>query len=264
MCRLLGFVSRKPVSVNHLLEDVLESFIEVSRHHDDGWGLAWYDEHGHLHMSKAPEAAHASEEFAHTVEEIRTDAMISHVRWATPGFSLCFENTHPFTYNRMAFAHNGAVAPNEKLEGFIAPHLQSEIAGMTDSERYFLALLSEIENAPPVEAFRTHLRSMHQHMQSSSLNCLLLTPEALYAVCDFDPNAPLAQKDPDYFHLQYQVRPDAIVVGSTGLNQDAGWEILRSGQMLVVERDTLKMTIVDVARNARNSIEEQYKSILQR
>lgn len=264
MCRLLGFVSRKPVSVNHLLEDVLESFIEVSRHHDDGWGLAWYDEHGHLHMSKAPEAAHASEEFAHTVEEIRTDAMISHVRWATPGFSLCFENTHPFTYNRMAFAHNGAVAPNEKLEGFIAPHLQSEIAGMTDSERYFLALLSEIENAPPVEAFRTHLRSMHQHMQSSSLNCLLLTPEALYAVCDFDANAPLAQKDPDYFHLQYQVRPDAIVVGSTGLNQDVGWEILRSGQMLVVERDTLKMTIVDVARNARNSIEEQYKSILQR
>ncbi len=74
------------------------------------------------------------------------------------------ENTHPFTYNRMAFAHNGAVVPNQKLEEFIAPHLQCEIAGMTDSERYFLALLSEIEKAPPIEAFQTHLHTMHEQM----------------------------------------------------------------------------------------------------
>jgi predicted glutamine amidotransferase len=190
--------------------------------------------------------------------------LISHARWATPGFSLCLENTHPFTYNRMAFAHNGAVVPNEKLEEFIAPHLQSEIAGVTDSERYFLALLSEIEKAPPVEAFQTHLRSMHEHLQSSSLNCLLLSPEALYAVCDFDADGPLAQQEPDYFHLQFQVSPDAVVVASTGLNPGAGWENLRSGQMLVVEHDTLKITIVEIDHNTRNSIQEQFKSALQR
>lgn len=264
MCRLLGFVSRKPVAVTHLLEDIYESFVKISRVHGDGWGLAWYDENGHLQLAKAPESAHASEELAHMVEHIRTDMLISHVRWATPGFSLCLENTHPFTYNRMAFAHNGAVAPNAKLEEFIAPHLQSEIAGMTDSERYFLALLSEIEKVPPIEAFHTHLRTMHQHLQSSSLNCLLLTPEALYAVCDFDADAPLAQEEPDYFHIQYQAWPDAVIVASTGLNQGSEWEILRSGQMLVVERDTLKITVVDVAHNSRISIQEQYKSVLQR
>jgi predicted glutamine amidotransferase len=264
MCRLLGFVSREPVVATELLEGIYESFIKVSQLHRDGWGLAWYSESGHLQLSKKPEAAHASEEYAHLAKRIQTDALISHVRWATPGYSLCLENTHPFTYNLMAFAHNGAVAPNERLEKFIAPHLQSEIVGMTDSERYFLALISEIEKAPPIEAFRTHLRMMHHHLQSSSLNCLLLTPEALYAVCDFDPYAPLAQQEPDYFHLQYQVRPDAIVVGSTGLNQDASWEILKSGQMLVVERGTLNMSIVDVAHNTRSSIQEQYKSILQR
>jgi predicted glutamine amidotransferase len=194
----------------------------------------------------------------------KTDTFISHVRWATPGFSLCLGNTHPFTHNRIAFAHNGAVAPNEKLETFIAPHLRSEIVGQTDSERYFLALLSEIEKAPPIRAFRTHLRTMHQYLQSSSLNCLLMTPEALYAVCDFDPHAPLAQREPDYFHLQYQIRPDAIIIGSTGLNQAADWEILRSGQMLVVERGTLNVTIIDVTYHTRSSIQEQYKSILQR
>ena len=164
----------------------------------------------------------------------------------------------------MAFAHNGAVAPNHKLEQFIAPHLQSEIVGMTDSERYFLALLSAVEKAPLIEAFQTHLCTMHEHLQSSSLNCLLLTPDALYAVCDYDASAPLAQVEPDYFHIQYQVGSDGVVVASTGLNPVSGWETLRSGQMLVVERDTLKITIVDVGQNPRNSIKEQYKSALQR
>jgi predicted glutamine amidotransferase len=264
MCRLLGFVSREPVVATELLAGIYESFINVSQRHGDGWGLAWYNTSGHLQLSKKPEAAHASQEFAHVAKRIQTDALISHVRWATPGFSPCLENTHPFTYQLMAFAHNGAIAPKQRLEACIAPHLQSEIVGMTDSERYFLALFSEIEKAPPIEAFRTLLGTIHHHLQSSSLNCLLLTPEALYAVCDYDPNAPLAQQEPDYFHVQYQVRPDAIVVGSTGLNQDASWEILKSGQMLVVERGTLHMSIREVTRTIRSSIQEQYKSILQR
>ena len=72
-------------------------------------------------------------------------------------------------------------------------------------------------------------------------------------------------RKPDYFHLQYQIRPDAhIVVGSTGLNQDGDWQILRSGQILVVERGTLDVTIVDVSYDTRTPIQEQYKSSLQR
>src|SRR6516165_3182602 len=141
MCRLFGFVSHKPVAVTHLLEDIYESFVKISHLHGDGWGLAWYDEHNLLRLAKAPEAAYVSEEFAHKVKHIRTDMLISHVRWATPGFPLHWDNTHPFTYSQMAFAHNGAVATNQKLEQFIAPHLQDEIVGVTDSERYFLSLL---------------------------------------------------------------------------------------------------------------------------
>lgn len=264
MCRLLGCVAREPVAIAQVLGDMFEAFVEVSSLHADGWGLAWYDENGHLLLAKAPEAAHASKEFSFAVEQMHTDALIGHVRWASPGFPLCLENTHPFTYNQMAFAHNGAVSPNETLEVFIAPHLRKGIAGATDSERHFLALLSELEKAPPIEAFRAHLRRLHQHLHSSSLNCLLLTPDALYAVCDFDPNAPMAQKDPDYFHLQYHIGPDVAIVGSTGLNQESGWEMLQNGQMLIVERDTLEATIVDVDQGTRISIQEQYKSTLQR
>jgi predicted glutamine amidotransferase len=264
MCRLLGYVARQPVTAAHVLDNTLEAFIELSHLHADGWGLAWYDEQSRLQHAKTPGPAYASAEFASLAASVRTGALIAHLRWATPGFALCMENTHPFIYNQFAFAHNGAVAPNEGLEALIAPHLREHLTGTTDSERHFLALLSVFEKAAPIEAFRIHMNTLRQQLQSTSLNCLLLTPAALYAACDFDPNAPLARRDPHYFHLHYRVIPDAVVVASTGLGKRAGWQPLENGHMLVVERGTLTMTIADIARNTRNTLQEQYLSQLQR
>jgi predicted glutamine amidotransferase len=252
------------VIAEHVLEDTLEAFIEISHLHADGWGLAWYDEQDHVQLAKTPEPAHTSAEFSSLAASIRADALIAHVRWATPGFALCIENTHPFTCKQFAFAHNGAIAPNADLEALIAPHLRGHITGTTDSERHFLALLSVFEKASPVEAFRIHMNTLRQQLQSTSLNCLLLTPQALYAACDFDPNAPQVQRDPNYFQVYYRATPDAVVVGSTGLGQGKGWRTLKNGQMLIVERGTLKLTIVDIAQNARNAIQEHYLSQLQR
>ena len=48
----------------------------------------------------------------------------------------------------------------------------------------------------------------------------------------------------------------------SGLNQDSGCEILRYDQMLLVERGTLKVIIVDVAHNTSSSIQERYQSKL--
>lgn len=266
MCRLLGYIARQPVNAEHVLEDTLAALIDVSRLHADGWGLAWYDEQGYLQHAKTPEPAHASTEFTSLAASIRADALIAHVRWATPGFALCMENTHPFIYKQFAFAHNGAVAPSAGLEALIAPHLREHIRGTTDSERHFLALLSVFEQIAPVEAFRMHMNTLRQQLQSTSLNCLLLTPEALYTACDFDPQAPLAQRDPHYFHLHYRATSDAVVVASTGLGSDKkkGWQTLQNGHMLVVERDTLKATIYSIAHNARSTIQEHYLSQLQR
>lgn len=264
MCRLLGYVAREPVTPAHLLGGTFAAFVEVSRLHGDGWGLAWYEGHDRLQEDKAPEPAHTSPAFSKLLATIATDALIGHVRWATPGFALCMENTHPFTRKQLAFAHNGAVAPNEAIEELIAPRLRESITGDTDSERYFLALLSAFEKSAPIETLCTLLNTLRQRLQSTSLNCLLLTPETLYAVCDFDPHAPLARKEPDYFHLQYRITQDAVVIGSTGLNHGHGWKTLKNGQMLLVSRGTLEVKIVDVAQNARKSLEEQYLSQLQR
>jgi predicted glutamine amidotransferase len=246
MCRLLGYVTREPVTAAHLLNDTLQAFVEMSHLHSDGWGLAWYDESNRLQMAKAPEPAHASKEFSDLTEHIRTDAFLGHLRWATPGFLLSRANTHPFTYDQMAFAHNGVIKPNTELEKLIDPHLRENLTGTTDSERHFFALLSALESVPVIEAIQTYIKLVHERLQVISTNFLLLMPDALYAVCDFDPQSEPAQKEPDYFLLKYRITDDAILIGSTGLSQDEAWKTLENGQMLLVERGRLKVTVIDL------------------
>lgn len=259
MCRLLGCVTREPVTVAHLLNNTLQAFVGMSHLHGDGWGFAWYDESNRLQMAKAPEPAHASKEFSDLAEHIHTDIFLGHLRWATPGFPLSIANTHPFTYSQMAFAHNGLIMPNAELEKLIAPHLHENLTGTTDSERHFLALLSALESAPAVEAIQAYIRLVHERLQVVSANFLLLMPDALYAVCDFDPQSELAQKEPDYFSLKYRITDDAVLIGSTGLQQDEAWETLENGQMLLVNRGRLSVTIIDLADKReidRNSMQE--------
>jgi predicted glutamine amidotransferase len=264
MCRLLGFVAHEPVTITSVLDHVLSGIIDISHVHCDGWGMAWYDRG--LQHAKAPEAAYASEQYASLVQNVRTDILLSHVRRATPGYELCMENTHPFTYEQMAFAHNGSIVPKEAIEAFIAPHLLPYVTGTTDSERHFFALFSALEHASPIEAIQKHLQTLHQNMQSNSLNFLFMTQDALYAVCDYDPDGPMVQNQADYFHLQYHIAPDAVIIGSTGLNVNLydGWKTLENGQLLRIERHTLKTTVVNVSQNSRRSLQERDTSLLQR
>ena len=264
MCRLFGYVARKPAGISKSLKDIFDALIDVSHFHGDGWGLAWYDASDNLRVSKAPEAAYTSSTFSSLIDSVQTDAFISHIRWATAGFPLCDVNTHPFAHGEFAFAHNGAIFPNEILETLIAPHFKTMLQGTTDSERYFLALLSSLEQVPPVEAFRSLLQKMHQQVRSSSLNSLLLTRNALYALNDYDPNAPRAVKEPAYFHLHYLVTPDGVTVASTGLGQNEGGNKLDNGQLLIVERGTLNVSVIDISHGMRKQLLDEHTSLLQR
>lgn len=246
MCRLLGYVTREPVTVAPFLNTTLQAFVEMSQRHSDGWGMAWYDEIQQLQTAKAPVPAYTSKEFSDLAEHIHTDAFLGHLRWATPGFPLMQANTHPFASEQLAFAHNGLIKPNEELEKLIAPHLRAKLAGATDSERHFLALLSVLERLPPVEAIQTHIKLMHERLQVISANFLLLTPEALYAVCDFDPRSEQAQKEPDYFSLKYSITDKAALIASTGLPQAETWKTLGNGQMLLVKRGKLEVAVIDL------------------
>lgn len=264
MCRMVGAVTRTPARVTEVLGESLAPFVELSREHQDGWGLAWYDQAGAIQTTKAPEAAHASSTFARDVGRIQSDALICHLRWASVGLNQCIENTHPFTFGAMAFAHNGSIAPVSAVEGLVAPQLRPALAGTTDSERYFLALVSALETATPIEALRGVLAKLHASVVATCLNCLLLTPDALYAVCDYDPRAPKTRQDPDYYRLLYRVSPDTVMVGSSGWQDGDGWIALNNGEALAVDRGTLRTTVVNLASDWPASLMVSRQRALQR
>ena len=242
MCRLLGWAARSPRSLSDLVgETDLADFTALSRKHGDGWGVAWGSGDG-LAVRKGTEAAYASQEFADWTHAERHDLGMVHLRWATLGLPVVPANTHPFADRGMVFAHNGSVRPPAALDALLTAEQQAAMVGTTDSERYFRAVLAAAETVPVEQALAGTVTTIAEGMDFTSLNCLLLTPDTLYAACRFDP----AQKDEgeDYFHLRYRVTDDAVVVASTGWGTD--WQVLENGSMLAVRRDTLETSVVSL------------------
>ena len=243
MCRLLGWASRTPTTLSDLLgEQDLADFTELSVKHGDGWGVARATRQG-VAVRKRADAARTSTRFDRWARRRRTDLGLAHLRWATLGLGIGPDNTHPFTDGRVAFAHNGSIAPPAALDRLLSDRSRRARRGTTDSERYFLAVTDRMrDGATPQEALTATVDQIAATASFTSLNCLLLTPEALYAVSRFDTSGPLEDDDPEYYTLRYRIAPEAVVVSSSGWGRD--WRELGNGDLLVVRRRTLETTLV--------------------
>jgi predicted glutamine amidotransferase len=246
MCRLLALASRAPTTLMDVLGHELSSFVNLSRHHADGWGMAWRDGSDELSVAKDIGPAHSSDLLEKLSRTADSDLALLHLRLATPGLGIALENTHPFTAGAAAFAHNGAIKPFEELDSLLAVEERCQLRGTTDSERYFLAFLAALERTGSIErALPGLFERICGRYQYSSLNFALLTSERLYAVCAFNPDDEVLRETPDYYTLRYRVAPDAVVVGSSGW-ADGDWEALANRQVLVVERGTLATRVLDL------------------
>jgi predicted glutamine amidotransferase len=242
VCRLLGWATRTPTSLHRLLgHDDLTDFTELSGLHGDGWGLARAVAGG-MEVRKRANAARMSDDFTLWSRATRSDLGLVHLRRATLGLPVRMQNTHPFTDGRLAFAHNGSIFPPPALDALLTPAARALRTGETDSERYFLAVLSQLEaGATPADALRAAVAGIAATAEFTSLNCLLLTPEELYAVCYFDPAGRNSDEAPDYYDLRYRVTDDAVVATSSGWGR--GWHELANGDLLVVRQGTLEVTV---------------------
>ena len=109
----------------------------------DGWGLGFY-QGGEVLLQRRPKPPADPVDFYALARELRTDAIIGHVRAGTVGKPKN-ENTHPFRFRSWLFAHHGTV-PNfehvrEELLQAMPDFLRRNVRGQTDSEHLFHALL---------------------------------------------------------------------------------------------------------------------------
>ena len=254
MCRLLGYCSRKgAASLGELLgEDALREFTRLSAYHRDGWGMAWYDGQ-HPRLEKSRLAAAEDGRYAELAHRRLGDLGLLHLRRATPGVPIRESNSHPFRNGTVMMAHNGAIYPQSRLAEMLPQAWEQQLTGSTDSERYFLHVMSRAaaHGGDMLTALAETTAHIDHLFQATSLNAVFTTADALYAVCWYDPGSipcgAVAQQGyqgpPErYFDLAYLQTPGAVVVASSGWQQ-AGWTWLPNRHVLVVDRTTLLTTV---------------------
>jgi predicted glutamine amidotransferase len=264
MCRLLAYCYRRPTAVAEILgEPGLREFTSLSWLHRDGWGMAWAG------APAAPEgqvAAHRSTLSALDdpgYQELARQPLarlgIVHLRWATPGLAVTAGNSHPFCHGNIAMAHNGAIHPQDRLPDLLPPAWESRLSGSTDSERYFLHVLSRLAAGRDlVTAIAETVETIAARFTVNSLNAVLLTPAALYAVHWHDaeriPADELRRRGhpgPDeeiarYFDMAYRQTADGVVVASSGWPhpREQGWTDLPNGHVLVAAGEETAARVV--------------------
>ena len=258
MCRLLGYVSTHPMSVLDVLgHEDFESFTSLTAVHGDGWGAAWHDADGQIRAVNSTATAILDQTYADLAAEPLSSSGLLHLRWATGGLPVCAENTHPFTDGEYAFAHNGNISPIPRLDALLTPASRAKLGGDTDSERYFHLLLQCIdETGDETEGVSLALEILQREFPDCSLNSLLLTPDALFAVhinsraespphalrrlFESDESMP-ARHAAEYYAMDYRVTDDAVHVISSGLDA-AGWTPMPPDTAVRIDLATRTMT----------------------
>jgi predicted glutamine amidotransferase len=258
VCRLLGYCARDPASLAGIIgEQGLRDFTALSAFHGDGWGMAWVNG-GLMRVRRSPLRASDDSSYDKLARRRLARLGIVHLRWATPGLTVGPENSHPFCRDDVAMAHNGAIHPQDRLPELLPPDWEHLMTGSTDSERYFLHILFRLQaRGDMATALGESVTSITARFTVNSLNAVLLTPAALYAVSCHDrsmiPEGRLrergypgsAEEISRHFDLAYRQTADAVVVASSDWPQDPrhGWTSLPNGHVLVVEGDTLRTKV---------------------
>jgi predicted glutamine amidotransferase len=256
MCRLLGYSSGREASLEDLIgADGLEEFTGLCALHGDGWGMAWYEGDEPV-IRKSPVRADSEPEYDKLAREPLSDQGMVHLRWATPGLGVNELNSHPFRYGSYVFAHNGAIHPQDRLAEMLPAEWESQLAGATDSERYFLLIMSRLaaSGGDVIAAIAEAAADIDARFVPNSLNAILMSPEKLCAIswyhpdrvpeaklraCGYTDSAEIAA----YFDLAYRATDSSVVVASSGWTQP-GWTPLANRHVLVVDRRTLETRVI--------------------
>lgn len=272
MCRLLGYVQDREVSVEELLgSEGLEGFTALTAVHGDGWGMAWREDGGTRAVS-APDSAAEDATYGDLVRRPLSRAGLVHLRWATGGLPVAPQNTHPFVDGDYAFAHNGHVSPIDRLEGLLTAETRSRLRGDTDSERYFRFVLQCIEEEGDLEAgVQRALGVLMRDFPDCSLNALMLTPTHLVGIhvnsratsprqglrdlFDNEDDVPPRHLS-EYFAMDYRVDDHGITVISSGLDEE-GWTPVPDDMAVMIDLATREVVRLDTVAALRQESVEQ-------
>ncbi len=271
MCRLVAWATTKPVTLEQVIgAEQLETLREISHLHPDGWGAALRVEGSPVpRIHRSTMRAGADEDFLTVATSWSARAGLVHLRRATSGFAVLEENTHPFTVDGWAFAHNGGIPHAERIDRITSSSWRGRRRGDTDSERYFLALAERIEERGDLlEGIRTSVADIRRECGPASMNAILLgsgvlavvhasagarppVADLLESVGGAQDRLPRGHLD-RYYDLVFRHVAGGVVVSSTGM-PDESWEQLQPESVLLFDLERSTFEIVPAEATAADA-----------
>ena len=244
MCRLLGFVANQERTFADVVGDGFKDFVQLSKEHKHGWGIsASSAESSQTTLIRDLTLAADSSKFQDSANNLKSDGALLHLRLASKGISVDLSNNHPFIFGDYSFMHNGTIKSITTIEQFIDPRSLSEFTSTTDSERYFFAVLTAIDELGLVEGVRKAVQKISTNCDFTSINCMLLTPEHMVAVCEFNEADSTEWTVDSHYELRYSAANGAIRVASTGWGKDH-WSRLANHSILLIDRSDLTFEVL--------------------
>ncbi len=238
------------VQATFWLVDAPESLLLQSETQPDGVGLGTFEPDGRPRLWRKPVAANRSETFVHGAQQVRSRTFLAHIRHATAA-EPTLENTHPFEQHGRLFAHNGVLGELDALRDRLGEH-EALLRGATDSELYFTLMTKRIEEhgGDVIAGITAAANELAAEQLLYSLNMILTTATDVWALRYPDTNelwvlertlGSVGDLSADtgitrVFSGQLAIIP-ATVIASQPMDQNPGWRLLESGELIHVDSD---------------------------
>ena len=231
MCRVLGITNFD--YARH--QDIVARFCELARSgmvmaedppgHQDGWGLAFYQE-GELVVHKS--GVNLLEETDKVINILNSakssPLMILHLRKSAWADTSNTRHAHPFHLNNTVFFHNGVVYDYQGL--LPAINIPGLGADARDTEVFFYHVMSG-DSQDLGRDFLDSAALIKQKHKFSALNCLFSDGVKLFAYRDYT-------KEEDYYSLYKACSENSWFISSEPLDENVQWEMMAKEEFLAI------------------------------
>jgi glutamine amidotransferase len=274
MCRLFALhAGDRDVDAQFWLLDAPDSLARQSESNADGYGLAAITARQGMILIRNPVAAGTDSAYQAVAERLVAAEMIVHLRYADTG-ATSLVNTHPFTQDGRAFAHNGVVGDLDRIEARLGSN-RAMVMGQTDSERFFALITLAIREAGgDVRAgIKAAVSEVVEEYELYSLNFVLGELGHIWAFRYPDHNplllhrrgagGPSGGEQLDHadtagtlrLHSEEAADAPLVVIASERISEEPGWEDIASGELIHVGPDLAVGRETIVTRPPRHPME---------
>ena len=260
MCRLYGQISLRPRTARDYLLDAehslfKQSFCRKDYPQKDGWGIGCYLRPSGATVNKSEKPLfHERRRFELLAERSSSRILIAHIRAASNPRNLPRrlligkQNSQPFSYGPLLFAHNGTLNIPQEVRKHLGPY-RKRVRGFNDSEIYFWHLVKfwKRHRSIPI-ALRESLRELQniwsrckkrypkKKQPTTGLNTFLSDGKKLYAFCHYTSpgKKSLCTRNHSWGQLCWSRKGDRVLVASEPMDGKSAWLKIPQGQLLEI------------------------------